>query len=183
MNILSHSESFGQYSDEQQAPIVIKSAVRQDGPPVLSHHDIERQLDELARLSEMLLADEAYSIKPLACAVPLDFKLSVVIPVFNEQETIYQVLGRVSALGLEVCGEVQHRLMVPALGGEQQPLGIQVVHDGDVVLATAQAGLVDAHDLHALEALQSTRLVNVELDASPQLLVLAVKQRGRVAHR
>jgi hypothetical protein len=92
-------------------------------------------------------------------------------------------LGRVTTVGLEVCGEVQHRLVVPPLGGEQQPLGIQVVHDGDVVLATAQAGLVDAHDLHAGEALQGTRLVDVELDAPPQSLVLAAQQRSRLAHR
>ena len=92
-------------------------------------------------------------------------------------------LGRVTNVGLEVCGEVQHRLVVPAFGGEQQPLDIEVVHDGDVVLATAQAGLVDAHDLHAFEALQGTRLVDVELDAASQSLVLAAQQRSRLAHR
>jgi hypothetical protein len=54
--------------------------------------------------------------------------------------------------------------------GEQLPLGIQVVHDGDAMLATAQAGLVDAHDLLALEAIQGTRLVNAEFEASPPLL-------------
>jgi hypothetical protein len=75
--------------------------------------------------------------------------------------------GRIAAVGLEVSGEVQHRLVVTALGGEQQPLGIQVVHDGDVVLTPAQAGLVDAHDLHAFEALQGARLIDVELDAPP----------------
>jgi hypothetical protein len=44
-------------------------------------------------------------------------------------------------LGLEARGEAQHRLVVAPLGGEQQPLGIQVAHDSDEVLATAQAGL------------------------------------------
>jgi hypothetical protein len=81
-----------------------------------------------------------------------------------------------------VCGEGQHRLVVTSLGGEQQPLGVQVMHDGDVVLAAARAGLVDAHDLHALEALQRARLIDVELDAPPQLLVLAAQQRRGLAH-
>ena len=85
-------------------------------------------------------------------------------------------------MGLEIRREVHHRLVVSALGGEQQSLGIQVVHDGDVVLATAQAGLVDAHDLHAFEALQGARLIDVELDAPPQLLVLAAQECGGLTH-
>ena len=64
-------------------------------------------------------------------------------------------------------GEIQHRLVVSALGGEQQPLGVQIVHDGDVVLASAQAGLVDTDNLHAF-ALQFARLIDVVLDAPPQ---------------
>jgi len=83
---------------------------------------------------------------------------------------------RVAHVGLEVGREVQHRLVISALGGEQQPLGVQVVHDGDVVLAALQTGLVDAHDLHAFEVLQRACLINVELDAPPQLLFLASQQ-------
>jgi len=57
-------------------------------------------------------------------------------------------------MGLEFGCEVQYGLVVPTLAGKQQPLGVQVVHDGDVVLAALQAGLVDAHDLHAFDALK-----------------------------
>jgi hypothetical protein len=55
------------------------------------------------------------------------------------------------------------------------------MHHGDVVLATAQAGLVNAHDLHALETLQGECMIDVELDAPPQLLVFAAKQRCGLA--
>ena len=89
----------------------------------------------------------------------------------------------ISPVGLEVRGEVQHCLVVSAFGGEQQPLCIQVVHDGDVVLAAARAGLVDADDLHTFEALQGTRLIDVALDAPPQLLVIAAQECGGLAHR
>lgn len=51
------------------------------------------------------------------------------------------------------------------------------MHHGDVVLTTAQAGPVNAHDLHALETLQGECMIDVELDAPPQLLVLAAKHR------
>ncbi len=60
--------------------------------------------------------------------------------------------------------------------GQFWPADRPGLHDGDVVLAAAQAGLVDAHDLHALEALQRARLLDVELDAPPQLLVAAAQQ-------
>jgi len=98
MSILSHTESFGPSSNEQLVPIVNKSANRHNELPIRTNAEIERQLDELAQLSEMLLEDKVYSIKPLDREIPADFKLSVVIPVYNEQATIYQVLGRVSAL-------------------------------------------------------------------------------------
>jgi hypothetical protein len=50
--------------------------------------------------------------------------------------------------------------VVSALGGEQQPLGGQFVHDGDVVPPAAQAGLIDANDLHRAHVVQRTRLCN-----------------------
>ena len=53
----------------------------------------------------------------------------------------------VASMGLQVGGEVDHGLVISPLGGKQQPLGIQVVHHGDVVLSAAQAGLVNAHGL------------------------------------
>ena len=92
-------------------------------------------------------------------------------------------LGGIAAMGLQILGELHHRAVLAPLGGEQQPLAIQVVHDGDVVLPAPQAGLVDAHRAHAGEVFQRTRLRDVELDAPPQPLVLAAQQLGGLAHR
>jgi len=87
--------------------------------------------------------------------------------------------GNAAAMRFEICREVQHRLVVSALGGEQQPLGVQVVHDGDVMLATAQAGLVDAHDLYAVEALLDTRLIaNAEASKAPSAAHIPLERAG-----
>jgi len=84
---------------------------------------------------------------------------------------------------LEVRGELHHRLVVSPLCGEQQPLGIQIVHDGDVVLPAAKARLVDAHELNVGEGFQRPSLLDVELDTPPQLLVRAAQQGCSLAHR
>ena len=57
-------------------------------------------------------------------------------------------LGRVAAVGSRSAAKSSTVRRSRALGGEQQPLGIEVMHDGDVVAAAPQAGLVDA-DLSA----------------------------------
>lgn len=41
-------------------------------------------------------------------------------------------LRRVPAVGLQVGREVNHCLVIAPLGGEQQPLGVEVVLDGEV---------------------------------------------------
>lgn len=89
--------------------------------------------------------------------------------------------GRVAPMRLQVSREVECRLVALALRGEQQPLGVVVVYDGDVVLASARAGLVDADHLDALEAIKLRGLVNIEFDASPQLLVATAQQRSSAA--
>ena len=62
---------------------------------------MERSLDELQQL---LVAEEGYDVPALDYEVPVGFKLSVVIPVYNEEATIRQILSRVLAqrLPLEV---------------------------------------------------------------------------------
>jgi glycosyltransferase involved in cell wall biosynthesis len=59
--------------------------------------DISGELEALCQLSQQLLEEE-YSIDPLRCEVPTDFKLTVVIPVYNEVATLYNVVGKVCAL-------------------------------------------------------------------------------------
>lgn len=93
-------------------------------------------------------------------------------------------LGGITAVCLQVDSEVDHRMVLPSLGGEQQPLGIHVEHHGDVVMATTQEVChIEAHALHAGKRLQGSRLVPVELDAPPPLLVRAAQQAGRLTHR
>ena len=57
---------------------------------------IDRLDGRLEQLEDLLSAEQA--AMPLGCDLPAEFKLSVVIPVFNEQCTIQKVLDRVAAL-------------------------------------------------------------------------------------
>jgi glycosyltransferase involved in cell wall biosynthesis len=59
---------------------------------------LERTLDTLEELSLLLTADESYTVPPLDYELPAEFKLSIVIPVYNEDETIHEILSRVKAL-------------------------------------------------------------------------------------
>lgn len=71
----------------------------------------------------------------------------------------------------QIHRELQHCRVVAPVRGEQQPLGVQVVHHGDVVLADSELGLVDADQTHLAHVLLAPGLGDVELDAPPQLLV------------
>lgn len=55
-------------------------------------------LEQLQQLAELLAVEDDY--EPAVCefTIPRHFKLSVVIPVFNEERTIQRVLARVAAL-------------------------------------------------------------------------------------
>lgn len=55
---------------------------------------LETRLEQL----EELLTSEQTETPPRACALPAGFKLSIVIPVYNEERTIGEVLARVAAL-------------------------------------------------------------------------------------
>jgi len=59
---------------------------------------VEANLQQIDDLSELLAVDESYVIDPLDFDLPEDFKLSVVIPVYNEETTIVQILSQVYAL-------------------------------------------------------------------------------------
>ncbi|MCZ8032190.1 MAG: hypothetical protein ACK5TD_00340 [bacterium] len=48
--------------------------------------------------------------------------------------------------------------MASPLGGEHQPLALQIVHDDDATLPALQAGRVDTRDADAFEVLQRARL-------------------------
>jgi glycosyltransferase involved in cell wall biosynthesis len=55
-------------------------------------------LDELERLAELLAVEDGYEPATRDFVIPRNFKLSVVIPVYNEAATIQQVVANVAAL-------------------------------------------------------------------------------------
>ncbi len=61
---------------------------------------IEETLDRIEQLSDLLTVEEDYEFPPLNYKLPEKFKLSVVIPVYNEEASLYQILGRVAAMPL-----------------------------------------------------------------------------------
>lgn len=50
------------------------------------------------QLSDMLPKPTNFDIPPLDYSLPVDFKLSVIIPAYNEERTIREILARVAAL-------------------------------------------------------------------------------------
>jgi glycosyltransferase involved in cell wall biosynthesis len=58
---------------------------------------IDHNLDRLEELTQLLAAEEGYNVPTLDYELPPGFKLSVVIPVYNEEDTIRQILSRVLA--------------------------------------------------------------------------------------
>lgn len=70
-------------------------------PDVSDEALVDRIEQQLQRLEDLLRLEDDYDVPPLDYSPPEDFKLSVVIPVYNEEKTIEQVLARVSALPLK----------------------------------------------------------------------------------
>ena len=91
--------------------------------------------------------------------------------------------GRVAAVGGQILRDLYHRLVVAPLGGEQQPLGVQVVDDSDLVLAAAQADHVDTHHLDAIHQFMPPGNLDMMRDQPPELLVRRSQQRGCLPHR
>src|SRR6187551_2424192 len=56
------------------------------------------RLTELVELAELVHTAEPYDVTPLDFDLPADFKLSIVIPVYNEERTIREILARVASL-------------------------------------------------------------------------------------
>jgi glycosyltransferase involved in cell wall biosynthesis len=59
---------------------------------------LSHSLDQLERLAELLAVNDGYEPASRDFVIPRNFKLSVVIPVYNEQATIQQVVANVAAL-------------------------------------------------------------------------------------
>ncbi len=67
-------------------------------PPPETIARITHSLEELQRLADLLAVDDGYEPITRDFVIPRNFKISVVIPVYNEQATIQQVLANVVAL-------------------------------------------------------------------------------------
>ncbi len=59
---------------------------------------IEKTLDRLEQLSDLLDAEEGFDVEPLDFPLPEGFCLSVVIPIYNEEKTLRKILARVTAI-------------------------------------------------------------------------------------
>ena len=59
---------------------------------------VNHSLEELQRLADLLAVEDGYEPAVRDFVLPRNFKLSIVIPVFNEERTIQQVLARIAAL-------------------------------------------------------------------------------------
>jgi glycosyltransferase involved in cell wall biosynthesis len=59
---------------------------------------IQYTLDDLQRLADLLAVEDGYEPAERGFELPRGFKLSIVIPVYNEERTIQKVLARVAAL-------------------------------------------------------------------------------------
>jgi glycosyltransferase involved in cell wall biosynthesis len=56
------------------------------------------RVEELVNLAQLVHTAEPYHVTPPDYPLPANFKLSLVIPVYNEERTIREVLGRVASL-------------------------------------------------------------------------------------
>jgi glycosyltransferase involved in cell wall biosynthesis len=59
---------------------------------------VTHSLEELQRLADLLAVEDGYEPAVRDFVLPRRFKLSIVIPVYNEERTIRQVLARIAAL-------------------------------------------------------------------------------------
>lgn len=82
------------------------TSARSSAPPSLDTHHIEQALDDLATLAGALkqseLRDQWDDTPAVGYELPPGFCLSVIIPVFNERQTIREIVGSVQALPIPV---------------------------------------------------------------------------------
>jgi len=69
--------------------------------------------------------------------------------------------GRIAPVRTHVLGKGPQGLMVTTGAREQQTLGLEVMHDGDVLMTTLDAGLVDADVAHARHVVLGARHLDV----------------------
>ncbi len=80
--------------DPAETPVFVPRATPSDGPAL---DRVERTLQRLDELQELLAVEDDYDVPPLQYALPANFKLSVVMPVYNEENTLRRIVARVLA--------------------------------------------------------------------------------------
>lgn len=81
-----------------------RQAVKNDSPAdnVRTPDEMARDLDRAQGLvNEFFSEPEDYKIEKPACELPTGFKMTIVIPVYNEEATISRVVGRVLEIPVE----------------------------------------------------------------------------------
>lgn len=88
------------HNDFSDVASALASPPPRTAPPanLAVYERIDATLARLEDLEALLAAEAGYEVPPLGFELPPGFKLSVVIPVFNEENTIRQILARVLAL-------------------------------------------------------------------------------------
>src|SRR5689334_24913948 len=83
----------GGQTESRALPPASTEATRESTVQRMSH-----SLDQLERLADLLAVADDYEPTTRDFVIPRNFKISVVIPVYNEAATIRQVLANVAAL-------------------------------------------------------------------------------------
>jgi len=99
---------------------------------------VDEALDRLDRLGDLLIADDDYHVPPRDYELPADFKLSVVVPVYNEQATIYTILARLAALPLplelvivdDASTDLTRKMLEPLKNAENVKLVLKANNEG-----------------------------------------------------
>lgn len=93
---------------------------------------IEQSLDRLDALTQLLALEDDYEPAVLDYELPFRFKLTVVVPVYNEERTIGRVLARVKALPLSTEIIVVNDCSIDGtervLNELEGPLRLNVIH-------------------------------------------------------
>ncbi len=100
----SHSDQPGSLTDENANFVAVASnwePTSNGGSKTdVTIRRVEETLDQIEQLSQLFVFDPAYEVEPIEWELPADFKLSVVIPVYNEETTLRQIVGRVAVIPL-----------------------------------------------------------------------------------
>ncbi len=98
----SYSDQSNQLIDDTLTAVPVTASQPQpqtdDHQTDVTVRRLEETLDQIEQLSELFDLESTYEVEPLDWELPRDFKLSVVIPVYNEEPTLRAIVGRVALI-------------------------------------------------------------------------------------